>query len=121
MVRRSFGVRKSFQANDEERRLRPTGPADSPGDPQGGHESSSTMVSANNKYGAHIDILTKKWSHICGEETSAIEAAFGALIMLHTFETEGYRERQTSIRDSRAVRAGRRDICQGQATATLVL
>ena len=67
MLRRSFGVRKSFQANEEERRLRPTGLADSPGDPQGGHESSCTIISADNKYGAHIDILTRKWSHICGE------------------------------------------------------
>ena len=66
MLRRLFGARKSFQANDEGRRLRPTGPAESPGDPQGGHESSSTIVSADNKYGAQIDILTRKWSHICG-------------------------------------------------------
>ena len=66
MLRRSLGVRKSFQANVEERRRRPTGPADKLEDPQGGHESSSTIVSADNKYVAHIDILRRKWSYICG-------------------------------------------------------
>ena len=67
ILRRSFGVCKSFQANEEERRLRPTGLADGPEDPQGGHESSCTIVSAHNKFAAHSDILTRKWSHICGE------------------------------------------------------